>query len=74
MDYYPHYLHWTSAYITGMAHQYGGDHRRLAEDAIGFYEAMKLASNEAYASPIEPIKNLKDERENESPATQDDPA
>lgn len=65
------YLIWTSAYVTGMSHAYDRDHKRLANDAISFYEAMKLASNQAYGTEIEPIRNLKDARENESSMNQD---
>lgn len=65
------YLIWTSAYVTGMSHSYDRDHKRLASDAISFYEAMKLASNQAYGSDIEPIRNLKDDRKNESSVNQD---
>ncbi len=65
------YLHWTSAYVNGMAHQYDRDHKRLASDSIEFYRAMKLASDLAFPPKIEPIKNLRDEQENESPDQQD---
>jgi len=65
------YLIWTSAYVTGMSHAYDRDHKRLSSDAISFYEAMKLASDQAYGTEIEPIRNLKDERENDSSGNQD---
>ncbi|TXH13413.1 MAG: hypothetical protein E6R03_11375 [Hyphomicrobiaceae bacterium] len=65
------YLFWTSAYVTGMAHQYDRDHKRLASDSIEFYKAMKLASDLAFPPKMEPIANLRDEQGNESPAQQD---
>lgn len=51
------YMSWTCAYITGNASQFGGDHRRLAEEAVKFALAMQTVTEQTFPAPQIEVKS-----------------